>query len=175
MRWLTGCNGFVDKMEDNVRERHLVVTLFEILVALQAVQVSILWLHDWLPMPPLNDVDAVRRDTTTERLVFLTLVQSVPYTIGLVFSVRDLGGPYPAWLLYWLWISYGVLFFGELRAWWVPYLIRAEPGRAARYKTLFRRTHTFLPLRNGITPNTLHTMLHVSTAATLLSLLFVST
>lgn len=141
------------------------------LLALQGAQVAILWLHDWLPAPPLNDVAAVRRETTTRGLLVTTAVQSVPYTIGLVFSALSLGHAYPGWLSWWLWISYGVLLLGELRAWWVPYLVRPEPARAARYAAMFGRTHAFLPQRNGVTPNTLHTVLHACTAATLVVLL----
>lgn len=141
-----------------------------LLVVLQAVQVAILWLHDWLPMPPLNDVRAVRAADSTARLIRVTIVQSLPYSIGLAYSAARLASGFPGWLWWWLWISYGVLFAGELRAWWLPYLIRPEPERAARYRAMFGATHSFLPERNGIRPNSLHVALHVCTAATLLDL-----
>jgi hypothetical protein len=41
--------------------------------------------------------------------------------------------------------------------WWIPYLSRAEPERAARYQIMFGNTHRFLPTRNGLVPNTAHT------------------
>jgi hypothetical protein len=63
-----------------------------------------------------------------------------------------------------------MLFAGELRAWWWPYLIRPEPDRAARYRGMFGKTSAFLPERNGIVPNTLHVALHAATAATLILL-----
>jgi len=119
-----------------------------IFLGLQVFQVLFLWLHDWIP-----------------------LVQSAPFSIGLLFSVLHLGQPYPHWLYMWLWISYSVIFVGQLRAWWVPYLLHAEPERAARYQIMFGKTHRFLPTRNGLVPNTAHTMLHVATAATLFTLL----
>ena len=43
-----------------------------------------------------------------------------------------------------------------LRTWWIPYLLIDEPARADRYQAMFGRTHTFLPVRNGIRPDTLH-------------------
>ncbi|HTQ12881.1 MAG TPA: hypothetical protein VMH86_03320 [Rhizomicrobium sp.] len=143
------------------------VPLEPALIGLQAFQVAFLWLHDWLPLGRLNDVGAVRRQDPLPRLVFVTLVQSVPYTIGLYYSVRHFGGARPMWLVWWLWISYGLLFLGELRAWWVPYLFRPEPARAARYQAMFGDTAAFLPMHNGIVPNTLHVLLHLATAATL--------
>lgn len=140
------------------------------LITLQALQVAFLWLHDWIPLGRLNDTAATRSQNTIRALVITTLVQSVPFTIGLAGSLAHLHTPYPAWLWRWLWISYGILFAGELQAWWIPYLLHPEPARAARYQAMFGATHAFLPERNGIVPNTLHTLLHAATLATLLVL-----
>ncbi|MEO8812761.1 MAG: hypothetical protein ABI376_07615 [Caulobacteraceae bacterium] len=148
--------------------------MLALLVALQAVQVAILWLHDWLPLPPFIDAKAVQAADTRARLVRVTLVQSVPYTVGLLGSIAALAGHPQGWLRAWLWVSYGLLFAGELRAWWVPYLLRPEPERAVRYRAMFGATHAFLPVRNGIVPNTLHCVLHSATVGTLLTLAFVS-
>lgn len=141
------------------------------MLALQAFQVVFLWIHDWIPVGRLNDVVAVRSQDTLQRLVVVTIAQSLPYSIGLFFSARYFGRLYPDWLDMWLWISYGILFVGQIRAWWVPYLLRAEPERAARFQVMFGDTHSFLPQRNGLVPNTAHMMLHLATAATLLVLL----
>ena len=142
----------------------------ELLLALQVFQVVFLWVHDWIPLGRLNDVSAVRSQDTLQRLVIVTAVQSVPFTIGLFLSARYLGQPYPAWLDGWLWISYGILFVGQMRAWWIPYLVRAEPQRAERFERMFGKTHSFLPKRNGMVPNTAHILLHLSTASTLVVL-----
>jgi hypothetical protein len=140
-------------------------------LGLQVFQVLFLWLHDWIPLGRLNNIDAVRSQDTTLRLVVVTVIQSVPFTIGLLFSVLHLGRPYPHWLYLWLWVSYSLIFVGQLRAWWIPYLLHAEPERAARYQIMFGKTHRFLPTRNGLVPNTAHIMLHIATAATLFVLL----
>ena len=142
-----------------------------IFVALQGFQVLFLWIHDWVPLGRLNDVAAVRREDSTTRLITVTLLQSIPWTIGLVGSIAYFGRPYPDWLANWLWISYLILFVGQLRAWWVPYLLKPEPKRAERYKRMFGNTHNFLPLRNGLVPNTAHVLLHIATAATVALLL----
>ena len=144
------------------------------LLALQAFQVAFLWLHDWLPLGRLNDVAAVRRQDSLSRLVIVTLVQSVPFTLGLLWSGQHFGEPFSRWPLRWLWITYGILFVGQLRAWWLPYLFRHEAARAARYQVMFGRTHSFLPPRHGIVPNTAHVLLHLSSLATLLVLLIVA-
>jgi hypothetical protein len=143
------------------------------LIALQAFQVAFLWLHDWVPLGRLNDVAAVRGQDPWQRLVIVTLTQSVPFTIGLVASLRYAGHPFPGWLMIWLWVSYGILFVGQLRAWWVPYLLTTEPERAQRYRAMFGNTHTFLPVRNGLVPNTAHILLQIATLATLVLLALV--
>jgi hypothetical protein len=132
-----------------------------ILIVLQGFQVLFLWLLDWIPLGRLNDVKAVRSQDTAFRLVVVTLIQSVPFTIGLLFSLLYFGRLYPSWLSLWLWTSYSVIFLGQIRAWWMPYLFRAEPECAARYQIMFGNTHRFLPTRNGIVPNTTHIMLHL--------------
>ena len=140
------------------------------LVILQGLQVLFLWTHDWVPLGRMNDVAAVRRADSTQRLLLVTLVQSAPFSFGLLCSLLDFGRSYPHWLYEWLLISYGLLLVGQLRAWWLPYLLRPEPERAARYRVMFGNTHSLLPERNGITPNTAHLLLHLATAATLVFL-----
>ena len=139
-------------------------------MALQSLQVTILWLHDWVPLGRLNNLPAVHAADPRARLIRVTLIQSVPFTIGLVATIAWARTGHPHWVWPWLWVSYLVLFAGELRAWWWPYLVRPEPARAARYRAMFGRTAAFLPERHGIVPNALHCVLHGATAATLVVL-----
>ncbi len=144
--------------------------MLSVLIALQALQVAILWLHDWLPLRPLNDVVEAQAQDSRGRLIRVTVIQSLPFTVGLVASIVFARTGHPSWVWSWLWISYAILFAGELRAWWWPYLVRPDPVRAARYRVMFGGTATFLPERNGMVPNALHTILHAATAATLIVL-----
>jgi hypothetical protein len=141
-----------------------------ILLALQFFQVTFLWIHDWVPLGRLNDVAAVRSEDSVRRLLSVTLIQSVPWTIGLACTAWHFGSAIPSWLGYWLWITYSLLLVGQIRAWWIPYLITPDPVRAVRYQRMFGNTHAFLPTRNGLVPNTAHILLHLATAATLLVL-----
>jgi hypothetical protein len=140
------------------------------LLGLQSFHVAFLFLHDWIPLGRLNDVAAVRRENSVAGLIANTLIAGGLFAFGLGASIHYYGGAYPGWLHRWLFISYGVLFLGELQSWWIPYLVHAEPQRAARYQAMYGRTHSFLPARNGIVPNTLHIILHAATFATLLLL-----
>ncbi len=141
-----------------------------LLIALQAFQVLHMATHDWIPLGRLNDVRGVRSQNTTGQLILATLINTVPFAIPLFFSVRYLPQPWPHWLRDWLWIAYFILLAGEIRAWWIPWLFGTSAEKIARYQAMFGNTHTFLPVRNGITPNTAHLLLHLATAATLVTL-----
>src|ERR1700683_3288034 len=140
------------------------------LFALQCFHVLFLALHDWIPLGTFNGVRAVRAANPGRKLVAATIISLIPFAIGLASSAVYLGRAYPAWLFWWLWISYGLLFVGELKAWWIPFLFHPEQERAARYQAMFGATHAFLPERNGIRPNTLHVVLHILTLTTLVVL-----
>jgi hypothetical protein len=140
------------------------------LITLQVFQVAFLLGHDWLPLGRLNDIRAVHAADSRARLIVVTLVSAAPYAFGLAASLSEARRVWPDWLPIYLWISYGLLLAGQLRAWWVPYLITPDPARALRYESMFGRTHAFLPVRNGIRPNTLHLALHAATLTTLVLL-----
>jgi hypothetical protein len=140
------------------------------LFLLQIFHVLFLSLHDWIPLGRLNDPKSVRATISGRKLLATTLISTAPFAFGLAASAVYLGRSYPRWLLLWIGISYAILFLGELQAWWVPYFFRTQPERAARYEAMFGGTHAFLPVRNGIRPNTLHVILHIGTLAILVVL-----
>jgi hypothetical protein len=119
-----------------------------------------------VPLGRLNNLGAIRGEDTLLRSVFVTLLPAVPAAIGLFYSARYRGRPYPDWLEMLLWITYGIFLLGMLRAWWIPYLVYPDKERAARYQVIFAGTHSFLPKRNGMAPDTLHTLFHLVTVST---------
>lgn len=142
----------------------------DLLVFLQIFQVAFLLLHDWIPLPPLNDLEAVRREHTRLALALGTLIGSLFPAIGLAFSLVHWRSGWPHWVYIYLLATYGFLFVGELQAWWIPYFLWPQPKGAASYQTMFENTSAFLPVRNGIRINTLHFVLHAATLSTLLVL-----
>jgi hypothetical protein len=135
-------------------------------LALQTVVTAFLLLHDWIPLGRLSNLAAIRGQDSLPHRVFVTLLPGIPAAIGLVFGVRYFGRTYPGWLEMLLWITYGLFLLGMLRAWWIPYLFGTDKQRAARYQVIFSGTHSFLPKRNGMAPDTLHTLFHLITLAT---------
>jgi hypothetical protein len=140
------------------------------LLWLQSFQVAILLLHDWIPLPPLNDLKALRQTNTLRATALATLAGAVFPAIGLVLSVLRWTSGWRNGLYTYLLAVYSFLFIGELQAWWIPFLVWPQPERAARYQAMFGNTSAFLPARNGIRINTLHFLLHAATLATVLIL-----
>ena len=142
--------------------------LWFVLIALQVFHLLFLLLHDWVPLGNLNNVSAFQKSTTAPEKVLSLLVPSIPVIIGLGFTLlANTRGPSLSFRIIFSAV-YGFLFLGELEAWWIPYVFGTSAERVARYRTLFAGTHSFLPGRHGITPNTLHVALHAATVATLI-------
>ncbi len=143
------------------------------LLALQGFCVAHLMLHDWVPLGRFNNLAAVRGVDSLRKRVLVTLLSALPFLLVFAFCCEYANArSWPGWVVSWLWWAYGLLVAGEIFAWWVPYFGRAQPERVARYRSMFGGTHAFLPERNGITPNTLHVILHLATAGVLVLLAF---
>jgi hypothetical protein len=87
--------------------------------------------HHWIPLGTLNNLKGIRTEFATQKLLITTFVNLTPFAIGLAASTFYFGRAYPGWLFWWLWITYGLACYGSLTAWWIPYLFRPEPRRAA--------------------------------------------
>jgi hypothetical protein len=141
-----------------------------LLLGLECLVVLFVALHNWIPLGRLNDVRGVRTEFPGSKLLIITLINFTPFAFGLAASAFYFNRRFPGWLFWWLWISYALAVYGSLKAWWIPYLLRPDPALAARYKVMHGATHTFLPERNGISPNTLHVIFDVLTLAVLIVL-----
>jgi hypothetical protein len=140
------------------------------LLGLQCFVVLFVGLHNWIPLGALNDVQGARAAFPGSKLLIVTLINFTPVSIGLAASLIHFRGVFPDWLFWWLWITYGLACYGSLKAWWIPYLFRADAKLAARYQVMYGATHSFLPEHNGIRPNTLHVLFDVVTIAILIAL-----
>lgn len=117
--------------------------------------------HDFVPLGPFNDVEAILNDRPLKELIFVTVVNAGQILLIIIGVLFFIGKKYPIIIKLWLIIHQSCIFIGALIAWWIPYIfgIGAEQ-RAERYQEMFGDTHSFLPIMNGIVPNTIHTIFH---------------
>lgn len=131
-------------------------------VCCQSLVVIFIALHDWVPLGRLNNLGAVHAADSTAKLLFVTALSTLPYAVGLVASLHYAPTHNPHWVTWWLWVSYGLGFYGLMRAWYWPWLFGADPARIQRYRQRFAHTHAFLPTIHGIRPDTLHVLFHAA-------------
>ncbi len=62
-------------------------------------------------------------------------------------------------------IMMGVMVYMEFGAWWRPYLFGATPAIVEKLRPNWEGTYAFLPVKNGIRPNAMHSIMHASTLA----------
>jgi hypothetical protein len=133
----------------------------------QFLVVLFIALHDWIPLGRLSNLEGIRATDTLGKRVIGTVLSTLPFAASFGGSLYYARTRFPVWLMWTLWITYGIACYGILRSWWIPYLFGQDPVRAERYQIRFSDTHAFLPPRNGIRPDTLHIGFHVIFAATL--------
>lgn len=118
-------------------------------------------LHDWIPLGPFNDVYAVTAETSISGLVITTLINTGQILVISIILLFYMGKKYPMWAQLWLIIHQSCIFIGAMLSWWVPYFFGiGAADKVGRYSKMFGNTHSFLPVRNGIVPNTIHTVFH---------------
>lgn len=113
--------------------------------------------QDWVPLGTLNNVQAISLNRSKSELVTVTIIGVVQILILIALILVFVGKRQPLWVKFWLIIHPTFIFAGALLDWWIPYLFGyGAEEKSTRYIEMFGNTHSFLPLRNGIVPNTLH-------------------
>jgi hypothetical protein len=131
------------------------------------VQFVLFAAHDTIPLGRWNNLGQFRREIPLARRVKGSIANIV--TAGAVVVLFWLGwlrggemaGDWRMTLL----ITLGVLVYMEFGAWWRPYLFGATPAMVEKLRPNWEGTHAFLPERNGIRPNAMHSMMHAATLA----------
>lgn len=135
-------------------------------VAALVAMLAFVLLHDWVPLGPLNDISGIRAEKTIRELILITVLNGLSFSVVLAIALVFYGKPYPLWARLWLVIHLFCIIYGAASAWWIPYFFGTTPEMVQSYATMFGNTHAFLPVRNGIVPNTIHTVFHFTLLST---------
>lgn len=131
--------------------------------------------HDWLPLGPFNDVEAISKDRSIGELVTVTLIGVVQILLFIGAVLLYKGKSFPIWIKLWLVIHQMSIFVGALLDWWIPYFFGyGAEERVVRYAVMFRDTHAFLPVLNGIVPNTIHVLFHSALLICIILTIYIS-
>jgi len=129
-------------------------------ILLQIILFFVITFHDWVHLPPLTDIRALEKNSSTKGRVINSLIFALFVLIPLALTWEY--APYfPTWALGVIIVFYGVLSLGTIASWWIPYFF-GSPDTHKKAFAEYENTHHFLPARgDNIVPNTFHVILHV--------------
>lgn len=119
--------------------------------------------QDLVPLGALNDIEAIASVEAFNETIVTTLIGVVQIILILGGVLIFIGKRYPLLVKIWLIVHPSCILLGAIMSWWIPYLFGTGTGeKIERFNILFGNTHSFLPVINGIVPNTLHTIFHLT-------------
>lgn len=131
------------------------------------VQLVTFVLHDTVPLGRWNNLAHFRQEIPRARRLRGSILNTAT-ALGTVLlfwlgwiQQGFMAGDFRMTLL----ITLGILLYMELNAWWRPYLFGATPAMVEKLRPNWAGTYAFLPLRNGLRPNAMHSVMHASTLA----------
>lgn len=130
---------------------------------LQIILFLFMILHDWVDLPPFTDLKALKKAHSFKFRLFGSALNGLMVLAPLIITIFYRHSYFPMWTRLVFVGIYGLITFGTLTAWWIPYFGGGYlvQGNQAGFEE-YRNTHTFLPARgNNVVPNTLHVILHI--------------
>lgn len=132
-----------------------------VFIALQIVLLFFMTFHDWVHIPPFTDIremekhsDPVGRFINSTIFFFLIFIP-----LFLTWYYRS---NYLFWVLLNIVIFYGLLTFGTIISWWIPYFFGSYSKSFKEAFDEYKYTHHFLPaIGDNVIPNTFHVILHL--------------
>lgn len=137
--------------------------MISVFIAVQVLLFFSMILHDWIEIRPFTDLKALKKAHSSRERLFGSVVNGMMVFIPLAITVLYRQTGIPLWASLLFVAIYGLITFGTVTAWWIPYftgkyLIHGNKAGFEEYKN----THSFLPAYKGhVIPNTLHVFLHL--------------
>lgn len=132
-------------------------------IAIQVLLFFAMILHDWIEFKPFTDLKALKKAHSFQERLFGSALNGIMVFIPLVITLLYRHSHLPLWAVLLFVAIYGLITFGTITAWWIPYFTGKYliDGNKAGFEE-YKNTHSFLPDRGGhVIPNTLHVFLHV--------------
>lgn len=129
-------------------------------IVFQVILLLFMALHDWVSIPPFNNVEGLKQAHTPQFIWRMTIINTSMVAIPLAFTIIYAQQPVPLWAALIMSIIYLLITIGTITAWWIPYLFGSSEAHKLGFAE-YKNTHHFLPPRgDNVIPNTLHVVLH---------------
>jgi hypothetical protein len=132
-------------------------------ITIQCILFFFMAFHDWVDIPPFTNLFALKKAHSLKFRLVGSFVNATLVLIPLIVTFLYLASPLPLWARLLFVSIYGLITFGTITAWWIPYFGGGYwvYGNKAGFEE-YQNTHSFLPPRgDNIVPNTLHVILHI--------------
>lgn len=135
-----------------------------IFIVLQVSLLFFMLFHDWISIPPFNDIAALQRADSRFYRLLGSVINGAFVLIPLILTIEFYDAANnqitsPANII--IFIFYFILTIGTILSWWVPYFFGSSKKHKAAFAK-FSNTHHFLaPREDHVVPNTLHVILHL--------------
>lgn len=137
-------------------------------IILQIILLFFMLFHDWIPVPPFNNVEDLKKVDSNKHLFIGSCINGLSVLIPLLITIKIYNEPkIPVSDAITISAFYFCLTVGTILSWWTPYFFGSSPQHKQRFMK-FKNTHHFLPPRGDhVVPNTLHVVLHLQVWACL--------
>ncbi len=131
-------------------------------ILLQFLLLLFMLFHDWVPVVPFNDIEALKISDSTFYRLLGSVINGLTVLIPLIITLNYYQKPsMPSSAVITLISFYFLLTVGTILSWWTPYFFGSSQKHKQAFNK-FKNTHHFLPERgDNIIPNTLHIVLHL--------------
>lgn len=142
--------------------------MIALFIIIQSILLIFMLFHDWIPIPPFNDIEALKKSDSTFYRLLGSLVNGMFVLIPLIITLRCYQQtPVPLIAMVTVLTYYLLLTIGTILSWWIPYYWGSSQKLKEEFSK-FKNTHHFLPARgDNVIPNTLHVILHLQVWACL--------
>ncbi|MFI0435964.1 MAG: hypothetical protein ACH350_09645 [Parachlamydiaceae bacterium] len=132
-------------------------------ITIQCILFFFMAFHDWVDIPPFTNLAALKKAHSLKSRLIGSFVNATLVFIPLIVAFLYLASPLPLWAHLLFVGVYGLITFGTITAWWIPYLGGGYwvHGNKAGFEE-YQNTHSLLPtIGDNVVPNTLHVILHI--------------
>ena len=130
-------------------------------IFLQTILLIFMLFHDWIPVPPLNDVGTLKKVDGHFYRLLGSFINGATVLIPLSITLYYHQSSMPLSASVTIFSFYFFLTIGTILSWWVPYFFGSSQKHQEQFGK-FKNTHHFLPARGShVRPNTLHVILHL--------------
>lgn len=132
-------------------------------IIIQCILFFFMAFHDWVDIPPFTNLAALKKAHSLKFRLIGSFINATLVLIPLIVSFVYFASPLPLWARLFFVGIYGLMTFGTITAWWIPYFGGGYwvHGNKAGFEE-YQNTHSFLPTRgDNVVPNTLHVILHI--------------